>query len=78
MLDAWDTGMTEAVAIPCPNLLHVLQQAAVQVVALAVQLGQQLPKEATVQLLRAVLGAAHLAGDRQGIRTGWSPSLGQS
>lgn len=62
--------MTDPVAIPCPNLLHVLQQAAVQVRALAVQLCQQLPKEATVQLLGAVLGAAHLAGDRQDIRTG--------
>lgn len=70
MLDVWDTGMTDPVAVPCPNLLHVLQQAAVQVRALAVQLSQQLPKEATVQLLRGVRGAAHLAGDRQHIRTG--------
>lgn len=70
MLDVWGMVMTDPVAIPCPNLLHVLQQAAVQVRALAVQLCQQLPKEATVQLLGAVLGAAHLAGDRQDIRTG--------
>lgn len=70
MLGVWDTGMTDPVALPCPNLLHMLQQAAVQVGALAVQLRQQLPKEATVQLLGAVLGAAHLAGDRQDITTG--------